>query len=71
MLTNALAYFVRGVKLIQDGHLAVGDEEQVGVRIEGDLVDLELELLLVNHLESVLSTFFGFVLEKPFEPSFM
>jgi hypothetical protein len=64
MATNALAYFVWGVKHIQDGHLSVGDEEQVGVRIEGDLVDLELELLLVNHLESMLSNFFGFVIDE-------
>jgi hypothetical protein len=49
--TNALAYFVKTLELVQDGHLSVGDEEQVGVRIEGDFVDLKLELLLVNHLE--------------------
>ena len=38
------------VKRKYNNYLSIGEKKQVGIRIEGDLVDLEPELLLVNDL---------------------
>lgn len=44
-------YTESGALVFWETNLAVGEEEEVRVRVESDLVDLELELLLVDDLE--------------------
>ena len=38
------------VKRKYNNYLSIGEKKQVGIRIEGDLVDFKLELLFVNNL---------------------